>query len=159
MTGAIEWIAFSAALGSGLIAGVFFAFSAFVMRALGRLPAAQGAAAMQEINVVVLNPAFLFVFLGTAIACAVVAIAVLAGLPPGKPSMAVAAVLYAAGTFGVTIARNVPLNERLASADPNAPETVELWRNYQVEWTFWNHVRTVAALAALAVFLFAFENC
>jgi len=38
------------ALGCGLIAGVFFAFSAFVMKALARLPPAQGIAAMQSIN-------------------------------------------------------------------------------------------------------------
>jgi uncharacterized membrane protein len=34
------------ALGCGLNAGALFAFSTFVMRALGRLPAAQGIAAM-----------------------------------------------------------------------------------------------------------------
>ena len=38
----------SSALGCGLIAGVFFAFSAFVMRALARLEPAQGMAAMQS---------------------------------------------------------------------------------------------------------------
>jgi hypothetical protein len=54
------------ALGAGLVAGVFFAFSNFVMKALGQLPADQGVAAMQRINVVVLNPAFLALFVGTA---------------------------------------------------------------------------------------------
>src|SRR5687768_13749063 len=56
------------ALGSGLIGGVFFAFSTFVMRALARLPAAAGIAAMQGINVAVINPWFLVPFLGTAVA-------------------------------------------------------------------------------------------
>jgi uncharacterized membrane protein len=54
------------ALGSGLIAGAFFAFSSFVMGALGKLPASQGIAAMQSINVVVINPIFLGVLFGTA---------------------------------------------------------------------------------------------
>jgi len=36
------------ALGCGLIAGVFFAFSAFVMKALARLSSAEGIAAMQS---------------------------------------------------------------------------------------------------------------
>ncbi len=44
------------ALGSALVAGVFFAFSTFVMKALGRLQPEQGIAAMQSINVTVLNP-------------------------------------------------------------------------------------------------------
>jgi uncharacterized membrane protein len=52
-----------AALGCGLIAGVFFAFSAFVMKALGRLPPAEGIAAMQSINIAVINPVFLTAFL------------------------------------------------------------------------------------------------
>ena len=58
-----------AALGCGLIAGVFFAFSTFVMKALARLPPGEGIAAMQSINIVVLNPSFLGAFLGTAAAC------------------------------------------------------------------------------------------
>ena len=45
-----------ALLGSALIAGIFFAFSSFVMKALARVPSAEGIAAMQSINVVVLNP-------------------------------------------------------------------------------------------------------
>jgi hypothetical protein len=40
------------ALGCGLNAGVFFAFSSFVMKALARLQPAQGIAAMQSINLV-----------------------------------------------------------------------------------------------------------
>jgi uncharacterized membrane protein len=43
-----------ALLGAAMIAGVFFAFSSFVMPALARLPAAGGISAMQSINVVVL---------------------------------------------------------------------------------------------------------
>ena len=61
-----------AALGCGLMAGVFFAFSAFVMKALARLPPGEGLAAMQSINVAVVNPWFLVAFLGTAAACLLV---------------------------------------------------------------------------------------
>jgi uncharacterized membrane protein len=60
-------------LGCGLIGGVFFAFSSFVMNALARLPAAQGIATMQSINVVVINPLFMTAFLGTAAACVLLA--------------------------------------------------------------------------------------
>ena len=48
-----DWVALltiSSALGSGLMAGVFFAFSTFVMRALARRPFAEGIGAMQELN-------------------------------------------------------------------------------------------------------------
>jgi uncharacterized membrane protein len=55
-----------AALGAGLVAGIFFAFSTFIMAALARLPAEGGIAAMQSINVAVLNPLFFLAFFGTA---------------------------------------------------------------------------------------------
>ena len=64
-----------AALGCGLMAGFFFAFSASVMKALARLPAAEGIAAMQSINVAVINPVFLGAFLGTTALCLLVMVA------------------------------------------------------------------------------------
>ena len=65
------------ALGCGLMAGVFFAFSVAVMKALARLPAREGMAAMNSINVVVVNPLFLTVFPGTAVASVLVIISAL----------------------------------------------------------------------------------
>jgi uncharacterized membrane protein len=62
-------LTFTAAIGCGLIAGVFFAFSTFVMPALARLQPAQGIAAFQSINITVYNPWFMGAFLGTAVAC------------------------------------------------------------------------------------------
>ena len=44
-----------ALLGAAVIGGVFFAFSSFIMKALARIPSPEGIAAMQSINVVVLN--------------------------------------------------------------------------------------------------------
>ena len=74
----------AAGLGCGLIAGVFFAFSAFVMTALARLPPAQGIAAMQSISVVVINPVFGVAFFGTAAACVLLAVvSLLAWSQPG----------------------------------------------------------------------------
>jgi uncharacterized membrane protein len=74
-TNPIHLLTFIAALGSGLVAGIFFAFSNFVMKALARVPPAQGVAAMQSINVVVLNKWFFAVFFGTAVCCLALAIA------------------------------------------------------------------------------------
>src|SRR5688572_18168890 len=111
-------LTFLSALGCGLIAGVFFAFSAFVMAALARPPTAQGVAAMQSINVVVLNRWFLGVFTGTAITCALLAVASLAMRPPGALYLFVGSVLYVVGTFLVTIAFNVPRNNALARVAP-----------------------------------------
>jgi uncharacterized membrane protein len=142
-----------AALGSGLIAGVFFAFSSFVMGALGRLPAAQGVAAMQSINVVVLNRSFLGVFVGTALACGVIAfISLLRWSAPGATLRFAGAIAYLIGTFGVTMAFNVPRNDALEALRADTAEAAAFWGRYLVEWTRWNHVRTVGALAAAALF-------
>ena len=87
-----------AVLGCGLIAGVFFAFSAFVMKALARLPPGEGIAAMQSINIVVLNPWFLGVFLGTAAICVMALIAsLLRWHQPGAVYLLVGAALYLLG--------------------------------------------------------------
>lgn len=143
-------------LGCGLIAGVFFAFSAFVMKALGRLPAAQGIAAMQSINVVVLNPWFLGVFLGTGLACLVLAAAAVLGWSrPGSGWLLAGCLLYVLGTVVVTVAFNVPRNEALAAVAPATRESALLWTHYLTEWTRWNHVRTAAALLAAAAFALA----
>lgn len=149
-------LTFSAALGCGLIAGVFFAFSAFVMRAFARLPPGEGMAAMQSVNVAVLNPLFLTVFLGTA---AVSLLAVISSFlrwhEPGAVYLLVGGLLYLVGTFLVTIVFNVPRNEALAPVAPADPESAKLWASYLASWTAWNHVRTVAALAAAASFTIA----
>jgi uncharacterized membrane protein len=66
-----------------------------------------------------------------------------------------ASLLYLIGTIGVTIGFNVPLNEALALAEPASSEGATLWAKYLTNWTFWNHVRTIAALAAAALFTIA----
>lgn len=145
-----------AALGSGLIAGTFFAFSSFVMPALARLPAAQGMAAMQSINLVVLNPLFLGVFLGTALlALGLGGTAFAQWTAPGSGWLLAGAALYLLGTFGVTAGFHVPRNEALATLAPTDPAAAEAWTRYLREWIVGNHVRTLAALGAAACFTLA----
>ncbi len=140
------------ALGCGLVAGIFFAFSTFVMRALARLPGEQGIAAMQSINVVVINPVFLLLFLGTAAACVgLLFYSFFLWSRPGSGFLLAGALLYLVGTLLVTLICNVPRNNALAGVDPSSVEGLELWTRYLSSWTMWNHVRTVAALAAAAM--------
>jgi uncharacterized membrane protein len=126
---------------------VFYGFSSFVMKALAQLPAAQGVAAMQRINIVVINPWFMGAFMGTlllSIACVVVAVMA------GSAALLAGGLLYALGTFGVTMAFNVPRNNRLARLDAASSDAAAYWPTYVREWTRWNHVRTAAALVAAA---------
>jgi uncharacterized membrane protein len=148
-----------AVLGCGLIAGVFFAFSTFVMRALARLQPTEGIIAMQMINITVINLLFMGVFLGTAAACIFLLISSLSKWhQPGVVYLLVGSLLYLVGTVGVTIAFNVPLNDALAKVEPGSAEGASLWTNYLVNWMFWNHIRTIAALAATVSLAIALGN-
>ncbi|MGH6635038.1 MAG: DUF1772 domain-containing protein [Gammaproteobacteria bacterium] len=123
------------------------------MKALSRLPPSEGIAAMQSINVAVLNPWFMVAFLGTAAACVLALIfALLRWHEPAAVYLLVASALYLVGSLLVTMVCNVPRNEALASVPPAAPNSASLWAGYVASWTAWNHVRTAAALAAAASF-------
>ena len=146
---AIFVLTFAAAIGCGLVAGIFFAFSSFVMAALGRLPSDHGIAAMNSINVTVLNPLFFLVFFGTGLVCLV--LAALSWLWWGEASgklLLIGGVIYLVGCIGVTMFRNVPLNDALAAVQPATTEAAALWTRYLSEWTLWNTVRTVASVVA-----------
>jgi uncharacterized membrane protein len=144
------------ALGSGLMAGVFFAFSTFVMKALSRLPAAQGIAAMQSVNVVAVTPAFMTALFGTAAACGVLVVYSLSQWHKrGSGYLLAGCLSYLLGAILVTALFNVPLNERLAVTAPTAAESAIFWTHYLNKWTAWNHVRTGGALVATALLIVA----
>lgn len=145
---------FVALLGAALIAGTFFCFSTFVMGALGRIAPAAGIAAMQSINIVVINPVFLSVFVGTAALGVCIALAALFLLPDTSAIYAlVGSLLYCIGTFVVTMRFNVPLNNELAGVQPDSAKGQQVWGRYLSDWVWWNHIRTIAALAATALFV------
>jgi uncharacterized membrane protein len=142
-----------ALLGSALVGGVFFTFSSFVMKSLSRLPAAQGIAAMQSINVVVLNPSFLGAFIGTAVlSLGAVGLAIAGWDRPAAPFFLGGAIFYLAGTFLVTGLGNVPLNNQLAAVSATDPSARAVWERYVRRWTALNHIRTAAAMLAALLY-------
>ena len=139
------------ALGCGLNAEVFFAFSGFVMKALARLHPAQGVAAMQAINVAAVAPAFMAALFGTAVACGVLAVwAPLAWDERFAPYLLVGSLLYLVGTVLLTIAYHAPRNEALARVEPHVADAESHWVRYLSGWTAWNHVRAAASIAGAA---------
>lgn len=146
----------AAALGGGLMAGFFFAFSNTVMKALARGAASSGIAAMQAINVVVLNPIFLGIFLGTGVVCAgLIVVALMHWSHPSSGWWLAGGTLYVIGNIVVTMTCNVPRNDALAKVEAARPESAEAWNTYVTEWTRWNHVRTITALSATACLIVA----
>jgi uncharacterized membrane protein len=143
-------------LGTGLVAGVFCAFSTFVMRGLAALPPAQGVAAMNAINVSAVRPAFMAVFAGSAVLCAVIAVVTFVLWPDeGTVELLVGSALYLFGVFGLTMVANVPRNDALARLEPGTSEAAAYWPAYVREWTLWNHVRMAASAAAAVAYLLA----
>ena len=106
--GLLRLLTLTSALGCGLVGGMFFAFSTFIMKALDRLPPAQGIAAMQSINLTVINPLFMAAFFGTAATCASVTISSLFSWHrPGGGFLLAGGLVYLFGTILVTILFNV----------------------------------------------------
>jgi uncharacterized membrane protein len=134
-------------VGSGLLAGVFFAFSAFVMSGLQRLPERDGAAAMRSINVTAQRPPLMIALFGVSALCvAMIVRAIATWSQPGAGWLLGGAILTIVGALGVTAAVNVPLNNRLEAG------TVA-WSKFLAGWDPANHARTVLCLAGCAVLL------
>src|SRR5688500_14800209 len=141
-------------LGGAVMAGLSFAFSAFIRRALGEIDRAAGIAAMIAINRVILRSAFMPIFLGSTLtSLALAVIALLRWGEPGTAAMLAGAAIYILGMFGVTMARNVPLNNRLIAAGAGGDDGT--WALYVTVWTRWNHIRTIASAAGLILFVVA----
>lgn len=104
------------AIGCGLLAGVYFAFSAFVMASLARLTPPAGIAAMNSINIEIVKSFFMPLFLGTTLAgVALVFFAIFRWGEAGAMAMLAGGLIYVLGMFVVTMMFNVPLNDALAA--------------------------------------------
>lgn len=145
-----------AALGVAILAGSFFSFSAFLMRALQGLSAERGIVVMQAITAAIRKPLFLTVFFGTTALCAVLAgIALLRWGAPGSCYLLAGTLLVLAGPFAITMMQNVPLNTQLAAVTPDTKDGRDFWKRFQASWGMWNHLRTATALLACVLLILA----
>ncbi len=136
---------------AGLMAGVYGAFSGFIMQSLDELGAAPAAEAMNAVNRVILHSWFIVVFFTSTLLYLLLAMAaLLMDDLAGRGWLLAAAWIYLLGMFGCTVACNVPLNHRLAGRRDGNGEGIA-WAEYLQRWTRWNHLRSVSSLAALAL--------
>jgi uncharacterized membrane protein len=149
-------LTFAAAILSGVMAGIFYAFSTTIMASLARIPAPSGIAAMQSINVTVFNPLFMLAFLGPAALSVLLLAAAVFGWGDLETGWAIAgSIFYLIGNIAVTGAFNIPRNNALDKLSPTDSESASYWTRYLSEWTTWNHIRTAACIAAMACFILA----
>jgi len=138
----------TAALSSGLIAGIYFAFSVFIMKAFGKIETSQSVAAMNAINETILRSLFMPLFIGsTIISVILIVVALVHWGDTGSGLTLIAGAIYFVGMFVCTVVFNVPLNNVLAGLGEDSANAVEVWSHYLKVWTRWNHLRTVSSLA------------
>jgi len=146
----------TAALGSGLMAGIYFAFSGFIMRALDNTGARDAIIVMNSINQTILRSGFMPLFFGTTLV-SVLMVFVSIVFWSGAQSVVgmVAGSVYFFGMFACTALFNVPLNTALAKWNPDNEGATDVWSNYLVKWVRWNHLRTVCSIttSALSIWL------
>lgn len=149
-------ILIASALVSGLIAGLFYSYSCSVNPGLGALPDVGYLAAMQSINRVILNPAFFLSFIGTLL---LLPLSTYQHFGSGQRFywLLGATLVYAIGTFGVTLFGNVPLNDALDKVNltSSAQELAQFRLRFEIPWNRLHLIRTVASVVSFAMVVMA----
>lgn len=150
MISPFEFAVLLAVVGSGLVAGLCFAFATFIMRAFDRLGSSAAIRAMQAINATILRSLAMGVWFGTALAGGLTIV-----LAHDRTLPVLATTLYVAGAVAITGRGNVPLNEALDLVDPDGAQAEARWRDYRLRWGRFNNLRTVLCAAASGCFALA----
>ncbi len=143
-----------AILTTGLVAGVFYAYSVSVDPGLAAQSDTSYVATMQEINQRIQNPLFFASFFGAVLFPLAALVVHLPNIRSGRFLLiSLACLLYIGGGFLLTAFVNVPMNDQLATIDPGAPARVlsQAREAYEGPWNFWNGVRTVFSTLSFVV--------
>ena len=155
----ITALLWTAALSSGLIAGVYFAFSGFIMQAFRKIDTTQFIAAMNAINETILRSLFMPLFFGSSLISVLLIIVALVNWDEaGSGLTLIAGAIYFIGMFVCTALFNVPLNNTLAIIDPDSVDVHHAWSQYLKTWTNWNHLRTVSSLVTCALYILVLSS-
>ena len=134
---------------TGIMAGIFFTWSNAVKPGIGKLSDLEYLNALQSMNRVILNGAFLIVFVGAIIAVALVPLFHFHLYPKNIFWLFICILLiYWIGVFGVTVFGNIPLNEIL---DKTNLETITLEEiktlrsSIENKWNNFNLIRSISS--------------
>lgn len=138
-----------------LVAGVFLAFSDFVMTSLAKAEPAGAIQSMQIINREVFRTIFMVLLLGmSGVSPMMIVYAIVNDLGDARNWIVAAGTLFFVGTFIVTLIFNVPMNNRLDPIQFDSDEAATYWLQYVPVWRFWNWVRAIAsALASICLLI------
>lgn len=156
ITELIALLCLALAVWTALIGGVFKAFSEFIMAGLIRAEPAAGIEAMQQINRTVLRTEFVFALLAMGVIAPLMAVyGVLALDGVASWALVLGALAYVPSVFLMTVAGNVPMNNRLDRLDHRSPEAAEYWADYARNWTRLNHFRTLGCVLTAVLYVVA----
>jgi uncharacterized membrane protein len=152
----------AASITSAAVGGLFYAFSAFVMRGLDRTGPVDAITAMRGINAEAeKNGPLLVLLIGSALLAIATGIFAVVQWRQSGSAFVLAGAVCAVTALVVTVAFNVPLNNHLAAVDVtrsslstgSPSDALREWQSYLSTWTAWNHVRTVAPLIGSVLLL------
>ncbi len=144
---------------TAMLVGLFYGWSVSVVPGLARLNNTEYISAFQAMNRAILNPLFFISFMGS-----VILLPLAAYLNYSQPAslcfwlIVAATILYIFGTFGITMAKNVPLNEmldkfNLAAASEEAKAAKRAL--FEQTWNSLHHTRTVIGIIATVCMILA----
>ena len=140
---------------TGLMSGLLYGWSVSVIPGTRRVAATNYVDTMQHINRAIINPAFVIPFMGIPLVLGGAAIMQFrAGDHRRGWLLASATATYAVGVLGVTIGRNVPLNDALDAFDlgNSTDDAIDRRRNsYETPWNRWHYLRTLASVGSFAL--------
>ncbi|MEC5143912.1 anthrone oxygenase family protein [Chitinophaga sp. 212800010-3] len=140
---------------TSLVTGVFYAFAVSVIPAFSQLSDATYMDAMQQINIAIVNPAFLLSFMGAPVLLPVVTWLYSRPAFTRRSALLLAAtVIFVIGTFGVTVAGNIPLNDKLAAFQLQGATAAQIRAArgaFEGPWNSLHMVRTLAGMVALVL--------
>lgn len=145
----------TAAIGAGLSAGVYLAFSTFVMPGLRKQSPRSAISAMNSINKAApSSPLLMLVLFGTAIVCVLVMIAGIQRHDAATAWQVAGAALYLISVL-ILVGYHVPHNDQLMKVDPNGAGAGATWSHFYSAWMAWNHARALAAFGSATALVLA----
>lgn len=142
-------------ISSGLMSGLFYGWSVSVIPGTRQIPDGAYVNTMQDINRAIINPLFVVPFMGIPLVLGIASyLQFRAGDTRRGWLLAGATATYVVGVLGVTMGRNVPLNDALDSFDLETATTDALSdrrHSYESPWNRWNYVRTLASVATFGL--------
>lgn len=149
-----------ATISTGLMAGMFFAWSFSVNNGLSNLGDVLFIKTFQSMNKSIQNPIFSMIFLGSAFL-----IPWSLYLNNDDTSsftflcLLVATVVYLTGSVGVTFFANLPLNKTLDGFDSDTATSEVIFKKRRIferKWNILNTIRTIASLLAFVLLVICY---